>query len=92
MQPQGLTSREADLAKVKQLLGSRVISFTITTYQAAQGEQTYAQLVQQELNATGNFKVKLDLLTEAAYYATTASTPWLNAPVTITDWANRLPA
>jgi peptide/nickel transport system substrate-binding protein len=91
VQPQGLTSREADPSKVKQLLGNRVISFTITTYQGSQGEQTYAQLVQQELDATGNFKVKLNLLTEAAYYATTASTPWLNAPVTITDWANRLP-
>lgn len=43
-----------------------MISFTLTTYT---DEQTYAQLIQQELNATGNFKVKLDVLTEAAYYA-----------------------
>ena len=92
VQPRGLTARQANTDKVKQLLGNRVISFTITTYQGAGGEQTYAQLVQQELNATGNFKVKLNLLTEAAYYATTSSTPWLNAPVTITDWANRLPS
>lgn len=92
VQPQGLTARQANTATVKQLLGNRVISFTITTYQGAGGEQTYAQLVQQELNATGSFKVKLNLLTEAAYYATTSSTPWLNAPVTITDWANRLPS
>ena len=92
VQPQGLTARQANAGKVKQLLGNRVISFTITTYQGSQGEQTYAQLVQQELNATGSFKVKLNLLTEAAYYATTSSTPWLNAPVTITDWANRLPS
>ncbi|MGA2828343.1 MAG: ABC transporter substrate-binding protein, partial [Streptosporangiaceae bacterium] len=91
VQPQGLTARETNPAKVRQLLGNRVISFTITSYQGSQGEQTYAQLVQQELDATGSFKVKLDLLTEAAYYATTSSTPWLNAPVTITDWADRLP-
>ena len=43
MQPQGLTTRQADPAKVKQLLGNRVISFTITTYQGSQGEQTYAR-------------------------------------------------
>jgi len=49
------------------LLGSRVISFTITTYT---DEQTYAQLIQQELDATGNFKVSLDVMPEAAYTRT----------------------
>ena len=33
-----------------------------------------------------------DVLTESAYYASDASSPWLSAPVTLTDWANRLPA
>jgi len=89
VQPTGLTSRSANPAKVKQLLGNRVISFTLTTYT---DEQTYAQLIQQELNATGNFKVKLDVLTEAAYYADGSTAPWLAAPVTLTDWADRLPA
>ena len=89
IQPQGLTARSADPAKVKQLLGNRVISFTITTYT---DEQTYAQLVQQELDATGSFSVKLDVLPEAAYYANGSDSPWLTAPVTITDWADRLPA
>jgi peptide/nickel transport system substrate-binding protein len=89
VQPRGLTSRSANPAKVKQLLGSRVISFTITTYT---DEQTYAQLIQQELDATGSFKVNLDVLTEAAYYANGPSSPWLSAPVTLTDWGNRLPA
>jgi peptide/nickel transport system substrate-binding protein len=89
VQPQGLTSRSANTAKVKQLLGSRVISFTITTYT---DEQIYAQLIQQELDATGNFSVKLDVLTEAAYYANGSDSPWLTAPATITDWADRLPA
>jgi len=89
IQPQGLTARSASPAKVKQLLGSRVISFTITTYT---GEQTYAQLIQQELDATGNFSVKLDVLPEAAYYANGNDSPWLTAPVTITDWADRLPS
>jgi peptide/nickel transport system substrate-binding protein len=89
IQPQGLTARSADPAKVKQLLGKRVISFTITTYT---DEQTYAQLIQQELDATGSFSVKLDVLPEAQYYANGSDSPWLTAPVTITDWADRLPA
>lgn len=89
VQPQGLTARSQNLAEVKKLLGSRVISFTITTYT---DEQTYAQLIQQELNATGNFKVSLDVQPEAQYYANGSTSPWLAAPVTLTDWAERLPA
>ncbi len=89
VQPQGLTARSANLAEVKKLLGSRVISFTLTTYT---DEQTYAQLIQQELDATGNFKVSLDVMPEAAYYANGSTSPWLAAPVTLTDWAERLPA
>jgi peptide/nickel transport system substrate-binding protein len=89
VQPKGLTQRSQNLSEVKKLLGSKVISFTITTYTS---EQTYAQLIQQELGATGNFKVSLDVLTESAYYASGSSSPWLSAPVTLTDWADRLPA
>lgn len=89
VQPKGLTSRSANPAEVKKLLGNQVISFTITTYT---DEQTYAQLIQQELNATGNFKVSLNVLPEAAYYANGSTSPWLAAPVTLTDWGERLPA
>jgi peptide/nickel transport system substrate-binding protein len=89
VQPTGLTQRTQNLSEVKKLLGGKVISFTITTYT---DEQTYAQLIQQELNATGSFKVSLDVLTAAAYYASGASSPWLSAPVTLTDWGERLPA
>ena len=89
VQPQGLTQRSQNPAEVKKLLGGRVISFTITTYT---DEQIYAQLIQQELDATGNFKVTLDVLPEAAYYANGSTSPWLAAPVTLTDWAERLPA
>lgn len=89
VQPNGLAQRAQNMSEVKKLLGSKVISFTITTYA---GEQTYAQLIQQELDATGNFKVSLDVLTESAYYASGSSSPWLSAPVTLTDWADRLPA
>jgi peptide/nickel transport system substrate-binding protein len=89
VQPTGLTARSQNLAEVKKLLGGKVISFTITTYT---DEQTYAQLIQQQLDATGDFKVSLDVLTEAAYYANGSTSPWLAAPVTLTDWAERLPA
>ena len=88
VQPQGLPVRSANLTKVKQLLGGRKISFTLTTYT---DEQTYAQLIQQELEATGSFTVKLDILPEAAYYANGSDSPWLTAPATLTDWADRLP-
>jgi peptide/nickel transport system substrate-binding protein len=88
VQPTGLTQRTQNLSEVKKLLGGKVIGFTITTYT---DEQTYAQLIQQELDATGSFKVSLDVLTESAYYASGSSSPWLSAPVTLTDWADRLP-
>jgi peptide/nickel transport system substrate-binding protein len=89
VQPQGLASRSANPAEVKKLLGNRVVSFTITTYT---DEQTYAQLIQQQLDTTGSFKVNLNVLPEAAYYANGAASPWLAAPVTLTDWGERLPA
>jgi peptide/nickel transport system substrate-binding protein len=89
VQPQGLTARSQNLTEVKKLLGSQVISFTITTYT---DEQTYAQLIQQQLDATGSFKVSLDVLPESAYYANGSTSPWLAAPVTLTDWADRLPS
>jgi peptide/nickel transport system substrate-binding protein len=89
VQPKGLTTRSQNLSEVKKLLGNQVVSFTITTYT---DEQTYAQLVQQELDATGDFKVSLDVMPEAQYYANGSSSPWLAAPVTLTDWAERLPS
>jgi peptide/nickel transport system substrate-binding protein len=89
VQPHGLTARSQNLTEVKKLLGSQVISFTITTYT---DEQTYAQLIQQQLDATGSFKVSLNVLPESAYYANGSTSPWLAAPVTLTDWADRLPA
>jgi peptide/nickel transport system substrate-binding protein len=89
VQPTGLAARSQNLSEVKKLLGSKVISFTITTYT---DEQTYAQLIQQELDATGSFEVSLDVQPEAQYYANGSSSPWLAAPVTLTDWADRLPA
>jgi peptide/nickel transport system substrate-binding protein len=92
VQPKGIAQRSQNLSKVKQLLSgiSTPVTFTITTYT---GEQTLAQAIQQQLDATGDFKVSISALSEGAYYAgSNSTTPWLNAPVTITDWADRLPS
>ncbi len=94
VQPKGLAQRSQGDAKVKQLIAASgvqtPIAFTITTYT---GEQTLATVVQQQLDATGDFNVSLDVEPENTYYGgSNSTTPWLNAPVTITDWADRLPA
>ncbi|WP_375388124.1 ABC transporter substrate-binding protein [uncultured Amnibacterium sp.] len=90
VQPTGLTQRNQDAAKVKELLGGKTVSFTITTYD---GEQAYAELIQQQLQAVGGFKVTLKVQTGAQYYGgDNDTTPWLNADATVTDWAERLPS
>ncbi|AOX67201.1 hypothetical protein BJK06_17070 [Curtobacterium sp. BH-2-1-1] len=89
IQPKGLEQRSQDAAKVRELLGGKTVSFEITTLDA---EKALAQVVQQQLEAVGGFDVTLKVLTSAQYYADGADTPWLNAPVTITNWAQRLPA
>lgn len=90
VQPTGVTQRTQNPAKVRQLLHGRTITFAITTYTA---EQPLAELIQQQLQAVGGFHVTLNIQTEAQYYGgSNSTTPWLNAPVTITDWGDRLPA
>jgi peptide/nickel transport system substrate-binding protein len=89
IQPEGLDQRSQDPAKVKELLGGKTVSFEITTLDS---EKALAQVVQQQLEAVGGFTVTLKVLTSAQYYADGDDTPWLNAPVTITNWAQRLPA
>lgn len=90
VQATGLEQRKQDAAKVKDLLGGKTISFTITTYT---DEQPLAEQIQQQLTSVGGFKVKLAVLPEAQYYGgSNTATPWLNAPVTLTDWAYRLPS
>ncbi|MDR0849674.1 MAG: ABC transporter substrate-binding protein [Propionibacteriaceae bacterium] len=86
VRPQGLEQRDVNLGKVKELLGDKVIEFAITT---SPSEESYATVIQQQLNATGNFKVTLDILSNDAYYADGEDSPWLNAPVTLTYWAGR---
>lgn len=86
IQPQGLPQREANPGKVKQLLGDRKVSFTIT---ASSPDQQQALTIQQELNKYPNFSVKVDVQSPSEYYAPGANSPWLTAPATLTGWASR---
>lgn len=86
-QPAGLEQREQNLGRVAELLHGRTLSFTITT-----ANQLFGEVLQQQLNAVPGFQVDLDVLTSEQYYAEGDSTPWLNAPVTVTNWAKRVPS
>ncbi|GAB3576089.1 ABC transporter substrate-binding protein [Leifsonia lichenia] len=87
VQPEGLTQREKDAGKVADLLGGKTVSFDITT-----DNKLYGEVLQQQLNAVPGFTVGLKVLTSAQYYADGADSPWLNAPLTITNWAVRAPS
>ncbi|MBW9108963.1 hypothetical protein JNB63_07410 [Microbacterium trichothecenolyticum] len=86
-QPAGLKQREQDLDRVAELLDGRTVAFTITT-----ANQLFGEVLQQQLNAIPGFQVELEVLTSEQYYADGDSTPWLNAPVTVTNWAKRVPS
>lgn len=86
-QPAGLEQREQDLDRVAELLDGRTVAFTITT-----ANQLFGEVLQQQLNAVPGFDVELEVLTSEQYYADGESTPWLNAPVTVTNWAKRVPS
>lgn len=87
IQPEGLEQREQDLDQVADLLDGRTVSFAITT-----DNQLYGEVLQQQLNAVEGFDVTLDLLTSEQYYADGEDSPWLNAPLTVTNWAVRSPS
>lgn len=87
VQPEGLIQRDKDPDKVAALLGDRTVEFTITT-----DNKLYGEVLQQQLNAVKGFKVGLNVLTGAQYYADGANSPWLNAPLTVTNWAVRAPS
>ena len=86
-QPAGLEQREQDLDRVAELLDGRTVAFTITT-----ANQLFGEVLQQQLNAVPGFDVELEVLTSEQYYAEGDSTPWLNAPLTVTNWAKRVPS
>jgi peptide/nickel transport system substrate-binding protein len=91
--------RHKDLKKAKQLMAAagypKGFSITLTTEQTGEIPQL-AQIIQRSVRAIG-IKMKLNILTEAAYFAGTSTgppkgwgtTPWLNTPMNITDWGHR---
>jgi peptide/nickel transport system substrate-binding protein len=70
-------------------------SITLTTEQTGEIPQL-AQIIQRSVRAIG-INMKLQILTATAYFAGSQSgppsgwgtTPWLNAPMNITDWGHR---
>ncbi|MGH3050563.1 MAG: ABC transporter substrate-binding protein [Gaiellaceae bacterium] len=91
--------RHKDLKKAKQLLEAagygKGFSITLTTEQVGEIPQL-AQIIASSAKAIG-IKIKLQVLTSAKYFAGTqtgkpdgwGTTPWLNAPISITDWGHR---
>ncbi len=91
--------RHKDLAKAKQLMAqagrARGFKITLTTERVGEIPQL-AQIIQRSVKAIG-IDMTLKILTGTAYFAGTqdgpplgwGNTPWLNAPMNITDWGHR---
>lgn len=88
--------RAQDYDKAKQLLSDAGyadgIDITLTHAKYLENPQ-YAQLIQEQCKPAG-INVKLEQLSYEAYYAGDdadyyGTTPWLNAPMTITEWGSR---
>ncbi|MDX6562084.1 MAG: peptide/nickel transport system substrate-binding protein, partial [Gaiellales bacterium] len=87
-----VAQRHKDIAKAKQLIAAAGLKpgwkTKLVTYQTAELPQL-AQIVKQAIKSIGgNLDVKI--LTSTQYYSgTPTTTPWLNEPMTITDWGHR---
>jgi peptide/nickel transport system substrate-binding protein len=91
--------RHRDLRKANQLMAAagyrKGFSIQLTTESTGEIPQL-AQIIQQSVKAIG-IKMSLKILTATAYFAGSqsgppkgwGSTPWLNAPMNITDWGHR---
>jgi len=94
-----LPQRHKDLRTARQLMAAagyhKGFSIQLTTEQTGEIPQL-AQILQRSVKAIG-IKMSLQILTATAYFAGTQSgppsgwgnTPWLNAPMNITDWGGR---
>lgn len=91
--------RHKDLKLAKQLMAQagfpRGFKITLTTEKTGEIPQL-AQIIQRSVKAIG-IDMKLVILTATAYFAGSqdgpplgwGTTPWLNAPMNITDWGHR---
>jgi peptide/nickel transport system substrate-binding protein len=94
-----VAQRHKNLRKAKQLMEAaghgKGFSITLTTEQVGEIPQL-AQIIQRSVKAIG-VKMNLHVLTSTAYFAGSqtgppsgwGTTPWLNAPINITDWGHR---
>ena len=92
--------RKKNIAMAKQLMAaaghSKGFSITLTTEMTGEIPEL-AQIIQRSVKAI-NINMKLTILTATAYFAGTSTgpplgwgnTPWLNAPINITDWGSRV--
>jgi peptide/nickel transport system substrate-binding protein len=97
--PPDVPQRAQDIPKAKQLMAAagfpNGFSIELTTEQTGEIPQL-AQIIQNAVKAI-NIDMKLNIITATAYFAGTqegppsgwGETPWLNAPVNITDWGHR---
>ena len=88
----GVAQRKKDLAKAKALISAAGLKpgwkTRLVTYQTAKLPQL-AQIVKQAVKSIGG-NVEVKILTGTQYYSgTPTTTPWLNEPMTITDWGHR---
>lgn len=91
--------RKKNLARAKQLMAQagfpRGFKVTLTTQRLGEIPQL-AQIIQRSVKAIG-IDMRLNILTPTAYFAGSqegpplgwGTTPWLNAPVSITNWGHR---
>jgi peptide/nickel transport system substrate-binding protein len=91
--------RHKDIKLAKQLMAAagyaKGFSITLTTEQTGEIPQL-AQIIQRSVKAIG-INMTLNILTSTAYFAGSqtgppsgwGTTPWLNAPMNITDWGHR---
>jgi peptide/nickel transport system substrate-binding protein len=91
--------RHKNIAMARQLMAAagyhKGFGITLTTEQTGEIPQL-AQILQRSVKAIG-INMKLTILTSTAYFAGSQSgppkgwgnTPWLNAPMNITDWGGR---
>jgi peptide/nickel transport system substrate-binding protein len=91
--------RVKNIAKAKQLMAQaglpKGFSIKLTTEKTGEIPQL-AQIFQSSVKQIG-IKMSLEILTATAYFAGTqtgpptgyGNTPWLNAPISITDWGHR---
>jgi peptide/nickel transport system substrate-binding protein len=83
--------RAQDYDKAKQLIADAGMAqgFTVTLIAEEYLEvPQYAQVIQQQCKPAG-IEVKIEQQSQAKYYGSDESAPWLTAPFAITDWAAR---